>query len=111
MGLTKEQRWEKDKIERRRLKGRQRSLRNRYFKIINTKGIETASSLKDEFIENLKQDYCILVVTHNMQQAARISDYTAFMYQGKMIEFGLTEDMFNNPSEKLTQDYITGSFG
>ncbi len=56
MGLTKEQRWEKDKIERRRLKGRQKSLRNRYFKIINTKGIETASSLKDDFIENLKQE-------------------------------------------------------
>ncbi len=56
MGLTKEQRWERDKIERRRLKGRQRSLKNRYFKIMNTEGIETALSLKDEFIDNLKQE-------------------------------------------------------
>lgn len=65
----------------------------------------------EELISELKKDYCILIVTHNMQQAARVSDYTAFMYQGKMVEFGLTDDVFNDPKEQLTKEYIKGSFG
>ena len=65
----------------------------------------------EELIQELKQEYCILMVTHNMQQAARASDFTAFMYQGKLIEFGLTKDIFNEPKEKLTQDYVLGHFG
>jgi phosphate transport system ATP-binding protein len=59
----------------------------------------------------LKQRYTIVIVTHNMQQAARVSDYTAFMYMGKLIEFGLTRKIFTTPIEKQTEDYITGRFG
>lgn len=65
----------------------------------------------EELILELKKDYCVAIVTHNMQQAARISDYTAFMYLGKLIEFNPTDKVFTNPSEKLTEDYITGHFG
>jgi phosphate transport system ATP-binding protein len=65
----------------------------------------------EQLIDRLKQDYTIVIVTHNMQQAARVSDYTAFMYLGKLIEFGPTKQIFENPTEKLTEDYISGRFG
>ncbi|HTW54799.1 MAG TPA: phosphate ABC transporter ATP-binding protein PstB [Stellaceae bacterium] len=65
----------------------------------------------EELIAELKSDYCIAIVTHNMQQAARCSDYTAFMYLGELIEFDQTEPMFTHPKEKRTEDYITGRFG
>jgi phosphate transport system ATP-binding protein len=65
----------------------------------------------EELIAELKSDYCIAIVTHNMQQAARCSDYTAFMYLGQLIEFDETERMFTHPTEKRTEDYITGRFG
>ena len=65
----------------------------------------------EELIAELKADYCIAIVTHNMQQAARSSDYTAFMYLGELIEFDETERIFTHPREKRTEDYITGRFG
>lgn len=65
----------------------------------------------EETIEELKKSYTIVIVTHNMQQAARISDYTAFMMLGELVEVGKTKKIFTNPSEKLTEDYITGRFG
>jgi phosphate transport system ATP-binding protein len=65
----------------------------------------------EELIAELKSDYCIAIVTHNMQQAARSSDYTAFMYLGELVEFSETETMFTHPREKRTEDYITGRFG
>jgi phosphate transport system ATP-binding protein len=65
----------------------------------------------EELIFDLKKQYTIVIVTHNMQQAARVSDQTAFFWLGKMIEVGTTERMFTNPAESLTEDYITGRFG
>ena len=65
----------------------------------------------EELISELKSDYCIAIVTHNMQQAARSSDYTAFMYLGQLIEFDSTENIFTHPKERQTEDYITGRFG
>ncbi len=65
----------------------------------------------EELIMNLKKDYTIVIVTHNMQQAARISDHTAFFLMGELIEFGKTRQIFENPGEKSTEDYITGRFG
>jgi phosphate transport system ATP-binding protein len=65
----------------------------------------------EELIEELKCDHTIAIVTHNMQQAARVSDYTAFMYLGKLIEFGETKAVFTSPRDQRTQDYITGRFG
>jgi phosphate transport system ATP-binding protein len=65
----------------------------------------------EELIEELSSQYTIAIVTHNMQQAVRVSDYTAFMYLGELIEFADTDDVFNRPREKRTQDYITGRFG
>jgi phosphate transport system ATP-binding protein len=65
----------------------------------------------EELIHELKQDYTIAIVTHNMQQAARCSDYTAYMYLGELVEFGETDQIFMNPVRKETQDYITGRFG
>jgi phosphate transport system ATP-binding protein len=65
----------------------------------------------EELIAELKDDYCIAIVTHNMQQAARSSDYTAFMYLGELIEFDETERIFTHPTQKQTEDYITGRFG
>jgi phosphate transport system ATP-binding protein len=65
----------------------------------------------EELIDELKSDYCIAIVTHNMQQAARSSDYTAFMYLGEVVEFDETETIFTHPREKRTGDYITGRFG
>jgi phosphate transport system ATP-binding protein len=65
----------------------------------------------EELIQKLKQDYTIVIVTHNMQQAARCSDHTAFFYMGKLIEFDKTDKMFTNPTHKQTEDYVTGRFG
>ncbi len=65
----------------------------------------------EELMVELKKEVTILIVTHNMQQAARVSDYTAFMYLGEIIEFGKTDKIFTNPTEKLTEEYITGRFG
>lgn len=65
----------------------------------------------EELIEELKNNVTILIVTHNMQQAARISDYTGFMMLGELIEFGITEKIFTNPAKKLTEEYVTGRFG
>ena len=65
----------------------------------------------EELIDELKQDYTIVIVTHNMQQAARCSDFTAFMYLGELVEFDTTSKMFTTPSDRRTQDYITGRFG
>ena len=70
-----------------------------------------ATAVIEELIEELSRDYCIAIVTHNMQQAARASQYTAFMYLGDLIEFDLTETVFTRPTQKRTQDYITGRFG
>lgn len=71
---------------------------------ISTKKIE-------ELILELKQEYSIIIVTHNMQQAARVSNYTAFMYIGELIEFGHTEKLFTVPKEKMTEEYLSGKFG
>jgi phosphate transport system ATP-binding protein len=65
----------------------------------------------EELIDELKNDYTIAIVTHNMQQAARVSDYTAFMYLGELVEFDATSKMFTSPVDRRTQDYITGRFG
>jgi phosphate transport system ATP-binding protein len=65
----------------------------------------------EELIYELKREYTIVIVTHNMQQAARVSDFTAFFWLGKLVEYGATEKMFTNPTEKLTEDYVTGRFG
>ena len=65
----------------------------------------------EDLITDLKNDYTIAIVTHNMQQAARISDYTAYMYLGDMVEMGETDQIFTNPSQKATEDYITGRYG
>ncbi|HVL69912.1 MAG TPA: phosphate ABC transporter ATP-binding protein PstB [Vicinamibacterales bacterium] len=65
----------------------------------------------EELIYQLKTDYTIVIVTHNMQQAARVSDTTAFFWLGRLVEYGPTEKLFTNPSEKLTEDYVTGRFG
>jgi phosphate transport system ATP-binding protein len=70
-----------------------------------------ATAKIEELIDELKDDYTIVIVTHNMQQAARVSDFTAFMYLGELIEFGTTSKMFTMPSDRRTQDYITGRFG
>lgn len=77
-----------------------------------TSALDPISTVKiEELIGELKQDYTIIIVTHNMQQAARCSDYTAYMYLGEMVEFGETNQIFLNPGKKQTQDYITGRFG
>ena len=65
----------------------------------------------EELIDQLRTEFTIVIVTHNMQQAARISQYTAFMYLGELVEFGPTDKIFTNPDKKQTQDYITGRFG
>ena len=77
-----------------------------------TSALDPISTSKiEQLIEELKHQYTIAIVTHNMQQAARVSDYTAFLYLGKLIEFGETREIFVAPREKRTQDYITGRFG
>ena len=74
--------------------------------------LDPISTLKiEELIYELKSQYTILIVTHNMQQAARVSDETAFMYLGEMIEFGETNKIFTNPEKQQTEDYITGRYG
>ena len=74
--------------------------------------LDPISTLKiEELIHQLKDDYTIAIVTHNMQQAARVSDYTAFLYIGEMVEFGETDTIFRNPKSKQTEDYITGRYG
>lgn len=74
--------------------------------------LDPISTLKiEELINELKDKYTIVIVTHNMQQAARVSDYTAFMYMGELIEFGETSELFTNPVKKQTEDYITGRYG
>ena len=74
--------------------------------------LDPISTLKiEELIDELKSKYTIVIVTHNMQQAARVSDYTAFMYMGKMIEYDSTNRIFTNPGEKMTEDYVTGRYG
>ncbi len=65
----------------------------------------------EKLIDELKEDFTIVIVTHNMQQAARVSDYTAYMYMGDLVEFGETSSVFTNPKRKETEDYITGRFG
>jgi phosphate transport system ATP-binding protein len=70
-----------------------------------------STSKVEELIDELKSDYCIVIVTHNMQQAARAADFTAFMYLGELIEYGVTEQIFTNPANERTQQYITGRFG
>ena len=77
-----------------------------------TSALDPISTAKiEELISELKQDYTIAIVTHNMQQAARCSDYTAYMYLGELVESGVTDQIFMNPAKKETQDYITGRFG
>lgn len=77
-----------------------------------TSALDPISTAKvEELVDELKSDYTIAIVTHNMQQAARISDYTAFMYLGDLIEFGVTDQIFVKPEKKQTEDYITGRFG
>ncbi|MEH6346882.1 MAG: phosphate ABC transporter ATP-binding protein PstB [Bermanella sp.] len=74
--------------------------------------LDPISTLKiEELIHELKNEFTIAIVTHNMQQAARVSDYTAFMYMGDMVEFGDTDKLFTNPEKKQTEDYITGRYG
>jgi phosphate transport system ATP-binding protein len=74
--------------------------------------LDPISTLKiEELIDELKDKYTIVIVTHNMQQAARVSDYTAFMYLGKLIEYDATNKIFTNPGEKMTEDYVTGRYG
>ena len=77
-----------------------------------TSALDPISTAKvEELVDELKKDYTIAIVTHNMQQAARISDYTAYMYLGELIEFGRTNEIFLKPKLKTTEDYITGRFG
>ena len=74
--------------------------------------LDPISTLKiEELIYKLKEDYTIVIVTHNMQQAARVSDYTAYMYLGKLIEMNDTGTLFTTPRKKMTEDYITGRYG
>jgi len=77
-----------------------------------TSALDPISTLRiEELLQELKQDFTIVMVTHNMQQAARVSDYTAYMYLGELIEFGVTDQIFVKPKKKETEDYITGRFG
>lgn len=77
-----------------------------------TSALDPISTLKvEELMEELKKDYTVVVVTHNMQQAARVSDYTAFFLVGEVIEFDTTDNIFSRPGDKRTEDYITGRFG
>ncbi|WP_100488839.1 phosphate ABC transporter ATP-binding protein PstB [Sporolactobacillus pectinivorans] len=77
-----------------------------------TSALDPVSTSKiEELLLKLKEEYTIVIVTHNMQQAARIADYTAFFYQGELVEFGMTKDLFTNPGKKSTADYISGRFG
>jgi phosphate transport system ATP-binding protein len=70
-----------------------------------------ATAKIEDLIKDLKKDYTIVIVTHNMQQAARISDYTAFFYLGELVEYDATDKIFTNPAKRQTEDYVTGRFG
>jgi phosphate transport system ATP-binding protein len=77
-----------------------------------TSALDPISTLRiEELVHDLKKEFTIVIVTHNMQQAARVSDYTAYMYLGELIEFGVTDAIFVNPKRRETEDYITGRFG
>lgn len=77
-----------------------------------TSALDPISTLKvEELVQELKEEFSIIIVTHNMQQAARISDKTAFFLNGEVIEFADTDKIFSTPSDKRTEDYITGRFG
>jgi phosphate transport system ATP-binding protein len=77
-----------------------------------TSALDPISTAKiEELVFELKSSYTIAIVTHNMQQAARVSDYTAYMYLGELMEFGVTDELFMKPKRKETEDYITGRFG
>jgi phosphate transport system ATP-binding protein len=77
-----------------------------------TSALDPISTAKiEELLHELKEDYTIAIVTHNMQQAARVSDYTAYMYLGELVEYGVTDEIFIKPKKKETEDYITGRFG
>ncbi|WP_422386042.1 phosphate ABC transporter ATP-binding protein PstB [Izhakiella australiensis] len=77
-----------------------------------TSALDPISTLViEELMTTLKQHFTLILVTHNMQQAARVSDFTAFMHQGQLVEFGVTDDLFTSPRQKRTEDYITGRFG
>jgi phosphate transport system ATP-binding protein len=77
-----------------------------------TSALDPVATMRiEELMEDLKKEYTVIIVTHNMQQAARISDKTAFFLSGELIEFDKTNKIFANPSDKRTEDYITGRFG
>jgi phosphate transport system ATP-binding protein len=77
-----------------------------------TSALDPISTAKvEELVTELKKDYTVAIVTHNMQQAARVSDFTAYMYLGELVEFGQTEQIFMKPAKQETEDYITGRFG
>ena len=77
-----------------------------------TSALDPISTAKvEELVHELKKDYTVAIVTHNMQQAARVSDFTAYMYLGELIEYGRTEQIFMKPARQETEDYITGRFG
>lgn len=77
-----------------------------------TSALDPISTLKiEELMEQLKEKYTVVAVTHNMQQAARVSDYTAFFLLGELVEFDGTDNIFGSPKDKRTEDYITGRFG
>jgi phosphate transport system ATP-binding protein len=77
-----------------------------------TSALDPISTAKiEQLIDELKAQFTVLIVTHNMQQAARVSDYTGFMFLGELVEFGVTDDIFTKPAKKQTEDYITGRFG
>lgn len=77
-----------------------------------TSALDPISTIKiEELMSELKKEYTVVTVTHNMQQAARISDYTSFFLVGEMVEMGTTDDIFSRPKDKRTEDYITGRFG
>jgi phosphate transport system ATP-binding protein len=77
-----------------------------------TSALDPISTAKvEELVSELKKDYTVAIVTHNMQQAARVSNFTAYMYLGELVEFGQTEQIFMKPARQETEDYITGRFG
>jgi phosphate transport system ATP-binding protein len=77
-----------------------------------TSAIDPVATAKiEELVGSLKKEFTIVIVTHNMQQAARVSDFTAFFFEGRIIEFGTTDQLFTRPVNKQTEDYITGRFG
>lgn len=77
-----------------------------------TSALDPISTLKvEELVQELKENYSIIIVTHNMQQAARVSDKTAFFLNGELVEFSDTNTLFSNPEDQRTEDYITGRFG